>query len=85
MLCLKCGCLFFKYVGKLVWYHHYEKRVWLFQSLKRRTKVSVNQIILGEYVSLTSTVCKVLCLVWNQRLSTLAEEEGMIAEEQAGF
>ena len=38
----------FKYVGKLVWYHHYGKRVWLFESLKRRTKVSVNPIILGE-------------------------------------
>ena len=36
-------------------------------------------------ISLTSTVSKVLCMVLNNRLSTLTEEEGLIADEQAGF
>ena len=36
-------------------------------------------------ISLTSTVSKVLCTVLNNRLSSLAEEEGLIADEQAGF
>ena len=36
-------------------------------------------------ISLTSTVSKVLCMVLNNYLSTLAEEEGLIVNEQAGF
>ena len=36
-------------------------------------------------VSLTSTVSKVLCMVLNNRLSSVAEEEGLIADEQRGF
>ena len=36
-------------------------------------------------ISLTSTVCKVLCTVLNNRLSSLAEAEGLIADKQAGF
>ena len=36
-------------------------------------------------ISLTSTVSKVLCTVLNNRLSSLAEEEGLIANEQASF
>ena len=36
-------------------------------------------------VSLSSTVCKVMCMVLNNRLSGVAEEEGLIAEEQGGF
>ena len=35
-------------------------------------------------ISLTSTVSKVLCMVLNNCLSTLAEDEGLIANEQAG-
>ena len=33
-------------------------------------------------ISLTSTVSKVLCMVLNYRLSSVAEEEGLIAEER---
>ena len=36
-------------------------------------------------VSLTSTVSKVLCMVLNNRLSSVAEEKGLIADEQGGF
>ena len=36
-------------------------------------------------VSLSSIVCKTMCMVLNVRLSTVAEEEGLIAEEQGGF
>ena len=36
-------------------------------------------------VSLTSTVSKVLCMVLNNRLSNVAEEKGLIADEQGGF
>ena len=36
-------------------------------------------------ISLTSTVSKVLSTVMNNRLSSLVEEEGLIAHEQAGF
>ena len=36
-------------------------------------------------VSLSSTVCKVMCMVLNNRLLGVAEEEGLIAEEQGGF
>ena len=36
-------------------------------------------------VSLSSIVCKVMCMVLNGRLSVVAEEEGLIAEEQGGF
>ena len=36
-------------------------------------------------VSLSSTVCKVMCMILNSRLSGVAEEEGLIAEEQGGF
>ena len=36
-------------------------------------------------VSLTSTVSKVLCMVLNNRLSSVAEEEDLIADEQGGF
>ena len=35
-------------------------------------------------VSLSSIVCKVMCMILNMRLSTMAEE-GLIAEEQGGF
>ena len=36
-------------------------------------------------ISLSSIVCKVMCLILNMRLSMVAEEEGLIAEEQGGF
>ena len=36
-------------------------------------------------VSLTSTVSKVLCMVLNNCLSSVAEEEGLIADEQRGY
>ena len=36
-------------------------------------------------IALTSTVSKVMCTVLNNRLSCVAEDEGLIAEEQAGF
>ena len=36
-------------------------------------------------ISLTSTVSKVLCMILNARLTDVAEEEGLIAEEQGGF
>ena len=36
-------------------------------------------------ISLSSIVCKVMCMILNMRLSTVAEEEGLIAEEQRGF
>ena len=36
-------------------------------------------------VSLTSTVSKVLCMVLNNCLLSVAEEEGLIADEQGGF
>ena len=36
-------------------------------------------------VSLSSTVCKVMCMILNNRLSGVAEEEGLIANEQGGF
>ena len=36
-------------------------------------------------VSLSSTVCKVMCMILNNRLSGVAEEEGLIADEQGGF
>ena len=36
-------------------------------------------------MSLSSTVCNVMCMVLNNRLSGVAEEEGLIAEEQGGF
>ena len=35
--------------------------------------------------SLTSTVSKVLCMIPNARLSDVAEENRLIAEEQGGF
>ena len=35
--------------------------------------------------NLTSTVSKVLCIILNARLSGVAEEEGLIAEEQGEF
>ena len=35
--------------------------------------------------ALTSTVSKVMCTVLNNRLSCVAEDEGLIAEEQVGF
>ena len=36
-------------------------------------------------VSLSSIVCKTMSMVLNVRLSTVAEEEGLIAEEQGAF
>ena len=36
-------------------------------------------------VSLSPTVCKVMCMILNNRLSGVAEEEGLIADEQGGF
>ena len=36
-------------------------------------------------ISLSSIVCKVMCMILDMRLSTVAEEEGLIAEEQGGF
>ena len=36
-------------------------------------------------ISLTSVVYKVLCMVLNRRLSSLAEEDGLIVEGQVGF
>ena len=36
-------------------------------------------------VSLSSTVCKIMCMILNDRLSGVAEEEGLIADEQGGF
>ncbi len=36
-------------------------------------------------ICLTSTVSKVLCMILNARLTDVAEEEGLIAEEQDGF
>ena len=36
-------------------------------------------------VSLISTVSRVLCMVLNNRLSSVAKEEGLVADEQGGF
>ena len=36
-------------------------------------------------ISLNSLVCKVLCKILKNRLSCMAEEKGLIAEEQGGF
>ena len=36
-------------------------------------------------ISLTSVVSKVLCKILESRLSSMAEEKGLIAEEQGGF
>ena len=36
-------------------------------------------------ISLSSIVCKVMCMILNMRLSMVAEEEGLIAKEQGGF
>ena len=36
-------------------------------------------------IPLTSTVSKLLCMILNARLIDVAEEEGLIAEEQGGF
>ena len=36
-------------------------------------------------ISLTSLVSKVLCNILENRLSCIAEEKGLIAEEQGGF
>ena len=36
-------------------------------------------------ISLTSLVCKVLCKILESRLSDMAEDKGLIAEEQGGF
>ena len=36
-------------------------------------------------ISLSSIVCKVMCMILNMRLSTVAEEKGLIVEEQGGF
>ena len=36
-------------------------------------------------VTLTSTVSKVLCMVLNNCLSSVAEAEGLIADDQGGF
>ena len=32
-----------------------------------------------------SIVCKFMCMILNMRLSTVAEEEGLIAKEQGGL
>ena len=36
-------------------------------------------------VSLSSTVCNVMCMILNKRLLGVAEKEGLIADEQGGF
>ena len=36
-------------------------------------------------ISLSSIVCKVMCMILNMRLSMVAEGEGLLAEEQGGF
>ena len=36
-------------------------------------------------ISLTSVVYKVLCMILNRRLSLIAEEDGLIVDEQGGF
>ena len=36
-------------------------------------------------VFMSSTVCKVMCMILNSRLSGVAEDEGLIAEEQGCF
>ena len=37
------------------------------------------------YISLTSVVHKVICTIRNKRLSLIAEEDGLIVDEQGGF
>ena len=36
-------------------------------------------------ISLTSLVCKVFCLILKERLAVVAEENGLLANEQGGF
>ena len=36
-------------------------------------------------ISLTSLVCKIMCMVLNMRLTTFLETEGTLVDEQGGF
>ena len=60
-------------------------RVWWYQFRRSRLGVCEANNFRGIIITLTSTVSKVLCTVLNNRLSSLAEEEGLIADEQVGF
>ena len=61
------------------------KEVPFFQFQRSPLWVSVKTPISEVYIALTSTVSKVMCTVLNNRSSCVAEDEGLIAEEQAGF
>ena len=51
----------------------------------KKTPVGICETTNFRGIALTSTVSKVMCTVLNNRLSCVAEDEGLIAEEQAGF
>ena len=63
-------------------YLPYEERVWWFRYQKKAKGVCKVDNFRG--VSLSSMVCEVMCVILNNRLLGVAEEEGLIADEQEG-
>ena len=73
---------------QVCWEYSIVPSVWKESTLIPVPKKQARRVSKVDYfrgISLSSIVCKVMCMILNMRLPTVAENEGLIAEEQGGF
>ena len=73
---------------QVCWEYSIVPSVWKESTLIPVPKKQARGVCKVDYfrgISLSSIMYKVMCMILNMRLSTVAEEEGLIAEEQGGF